>query len=192
MKPRAQGHTTGERAADSGTRRLQGPPAPSSPRAEAGSKASASARPGRGRGSGGPRGGSEGPRAEREVQSLRRPPGPPRFTPDGLGLPHPRQALQGKPRPRLRRAEAANRPNGANKMPGLGQGAVTYSPFRDRSPVAARRARRATLSLHFGLRRRHFGRCFDPCRHFLCVWALCEGPSCAALRLRAHVTRRDQ
>lgn len=68
VKPRAQGHPTGERAADSGTHRLQGPPAPSSPRAEAGSKASASARPGRGRRSG-------GPRAEREVQSLRRPPG---------------------------------------------------------------------------------------------------------------------
>lgn len=185
VKPRAQGHPTGERAADSGTHRLQGPPAPSSPRAEAGSKASASARPGRGRRSG-------GPRAEREVQSLRRPPGPPRFTPDGLGLPHSRQALQGKLRPRPRRAEAANKPNGANKIPGLGQGAVTYSPFRDRSPVAARRARRATLSLHFGLRRRHFGRRFDPCRHFLRVWALCEVPSCAALRLRAHVTRRDQ
>lgn len=175
MKPRAQGHPTGERTADSGTRRLQGPPAPSSPRAEAGPKASASARPGRGRG----RGGS---RAGREAQSLRRPPGPPRFTPDGPGLPHPRQALGGKPRPRPRRAEATNRPNGANKMPGLGQGAVTHSPFRDWSPVAARRAGRATLSLHFGLRRRHFGRRFDPCRHFLRVWALCEGPSCACAR----------
>lgn len=67
-----------------------------------------------------------------------------------------------------------------------------YSPLRARSSVAARHAGRAALFLHFGFCRRHFGCRFDPCRHFLRVWALCEGAGSVELRLRAHVTPNDQ
>ena len=123
--------------------------------------------------------------------------GPPGFTPHSLGRLHPRQTLKGKKaqlRPRREEAptDLTEPPPATAKAPSLGQGAVKYSPFRARSSVAAWHARRAALLLHFGLRRRHLGRRFDPCRHFLRVWALCEREGCAALRLRAHVTRGDQ
>ena len=55
--------------------------------------------------------------------------------------------------------------------------------FRAWSSIAAWQSRRAALLLHFGLCCHHLGCRFNPCCHFLRVWALWEQESCTALHL---------
>ena len=164
-------------------------PAPSSPCAGARPQASASGPACRRRG-------NRGPLPGRRGRFLRRSQGRPASLLTASAAPtlgRPGAAGPGRGRAGGRPPTDLTEPApAAAKVPGPEQGAVEYLPLRARSPVAAWHAGRAALLLHFGLRRRHLGRRFDPCRHFLRVWALCEGAGCEPLRLRAHVTRRDQ